>query len=387
MENKTFLGVDGVIGRRDFFVNYLIVLTIKLFIYSILAYVVFFNTNIMTNLIEGNKVRLVLGMKAMLGVYFSSLLYPSIVRRVRDIFDFSDENKVKMVSLFMTVLLFSQYTPAGDLFLVNFISTFTLFMLFFWQGKITGEKPQNEVIQFNWGACLGTWIWGIINKLPITFLAIPLLFTFGIFPFMLICGLKGNEWLYNKQKEVELDKFYKKQAVQGVTMFILSPVINLLLFMFLTTLIVNGFTSIYGKVNFLNIVSEKTKIYQTIAARANFSNIEKVGNEYKFYMDPRVWEGLPYRFKKTVFTAALGYVQNQEYPDKNIVEIKELEQIEDMKKIKIYSSYNNELLAKFEINLDEYSILQKEEKSFENMKKMMEMINNGYEFNDSPASP
>ena len=94
-----------------------------------------------------------------------------------------------MVASILSVVIFMGYTPVGATFFGKWISFFVILVLIFQKGKITAKKPKSKIIKFNWGAFLGTWIWGLFNKAPITLLMLPLCLTFSWFPFMLICGL------------------------------------------------------------------------------------------------------------------------------------------------------------------------------------------------------
>ncbi len=104
---------------------------------------------------------------------------------------------------------------------------------------ITGNKGKtipNELKEFNWGAFLLTFIWGIKHKAWITLIAIPLLvfempcmlnfFLFGIF--QLYCGFKGNEWAYQVDWWKTPANFRKTQikwAIVAVVINILTPII------------------------------------------------------------------------------------------------------------------------------------------------------------------
>lgn len=98
----------------------------------------------------------------------------------------------------------------------------------------------NELIDFNWAACLLTFVWGIKYKAWITFLAIPLFFIqlpLGLnwvllFAFQIYCGFKGNEWAYKqewwkKSKDFRISQM--KWASFALTTYILLPLILLTL--------------------------------------------------------------------------------------------------------------------------------------------------------------
>jgi len=104
---------------------------------------------------------------------------------------------------------------------------------------ITGNRGKNipkELKEFNWGAFLLTFIWGIKHKAWITLIAIPLLifempyminlFIFGIF--QLYCGFKGNEWAYQVdwwKTPADFRKTQIKWAIAAVLINILTPII------------------------------------------------------------------------------------------------------------------------------------------------------------------
>jgi hypothetical protein len=65
-----------------------------------------------------------------------------------------------------------------------------------------------EILHWNWGAFLLTWIWGLGNKVTISLLSfVPLI---GMFiPFLL--GWKGNEWAWKNKKWENIEHFKKVQ--------------------------------------------------------------------------------------------------------------------------------------------------------------------------------
>ena len=104
---------------------------------------------------------------------------------------------------------------------------------------ITGYKGKDipkELKEFNWGAFLLTFIWGIKHKAWITLLAIPLIWfqmPYGINWLLLTvlqiyCGIKGNEWAYQVnwwQKPSDFRKTQMKWAISAVLIHISIPVI------------------------------------------------------------------------------------------------------------------------------------------------------------------
>lgn len=93
---------------------------------------------------------------------------------------------------------------------------------------------------FNWGAFLLTFVWGIKYKAWITFLAIPLFLIhlpLGLNWFLLIifqfyCGINGNKWAYEQEwwrKPSDFNKTQIRWAILAVSMNIIIPFIILAL--------------------------------------------------------------------------------------------------------------------------------------------------------------
>jgi hypothetical protein len=69
-----------------------------------------------------------------------------------------------------------------------------------------------EIEGWNWGAFFLTWIWGIGNRVWLSFLAlIPVpLVTLGM---MVILGIKGNEWAWQCKKWDSIEQFRHRQRI------------------------------------------------------------------------------------------------------------------------------------------------------------------------------
>jgi hypothetical protein len=228
-ENNKFLSLSGVLGRRGFIVNCLIIEVIESLLF-LTPFVWGMCLSPEVRAVAMGEVRPLWFMIAqcMLALVSTALYYPSVVRRVRDIVGEDDDNRIFLIASVIAVVIFMGYTPVATSFFGGWLLLFTLFSLFFMSGKITGEKPKSELIKFNWGAFFGTWIWGLINKVPKTLIILPLFFTFAWVPFMFICGLKGNEWAYERNKVyVELPEFHLKQQTQSIMLGLFAPVIFL----------------------------------------------------------------------------------------------------------------------------------------------------------------
>lgn len=108
-----------------------------------------------------------------------------------------------------------------------------------WKEFLTGYKGKEipkELNEFNWGAFLLTFIWGIPHKAWITLLAIPLIWIqlplglnwilFTILQFY--AGFKGNMWAYQQDWWMSPKDFRMKQtswAIVAITINICIPII------------------------------------------------------------------------------------------------------------------------------------------------------------------
>lgn len=385
-ENNKFLGLSGIINRRNFIVNFLIIQTIDALIFTTpLLYLLFTNPDMMldfsSSAMRSNVFPIWYSIwLGIVGLVESILFFPSIIRRVRDIVGEVDENKVCLVASALAVIVLVGAAPTNNLApLFKLISYFTIFILMMTKGKISSKKPKSKIAKFNWGACLGTWMWGLYNKTPITALMLPLLLTTGWFPFMIICGIRGNEWAYeNNKKYPEIEEFHKSQSNQSALWTVVTPIIVVVGFV--------GLSIVSGIVVYSDMLNQKVVEYQEVAVQTNFEKIELTDSEYKFYIDPQIWVKLPDNSKESMFQLGVTHVVRE----KNInLARDEFKWVEIYNKIKIYSSFNNELLGEYTIHPAEmkqaYQKTIKGEKGA--LKEYMNTINSGYQFNDHPTLP
>lgn len=113
-----------------------------------------------------------------------------------------------------------------------------------------GERtivPEEIAKEFNWGAFLGTWIWGLGNKTYITLLV----FVAGLIPFVgfianfalaIWFGVKGNEWAWRNKRFDSINHFNQYQRMWAV----ISIAISVLYF------IIIAFTLIFFVSYFMN---------------------------------------------------------------------------------------------------------------------------------------
>lgn len=398
-ENNKFLGLSGIINRRNFIVNFLIIQTIDALIFTTpLLYLLFTNPDMMldfsSSAMRSNVFPIWYSIwLGIVGLVESILFFPSIIRRVRDIVGEVDENKVCLVASALAVIVLVGAAPTNNLApLFKLISYFTIFILMMTKGKISSKKPKSKIAKFNWGACFGTWMWGLYNKTPITALMLPLLLTTGWFPFMIICGIKGNEWAYeNNKKYQEIEEFHKSQSNQSALWAVVTPIIVVVGFVGLSIasgVVVYNLTKDNPKL--VDMLNRKVVEYQEVAVQTNFEKIELTDSEYKFYIDPQIWIKLPENSKKSMFQLGATHVAKEKNIDlENQKARDEFKGIEIYNKIKIYSSFNNELLGEYTITPTEmkkaYQKTIKGEKGA--LKEYINTMNSGYKFNEHPTLP
>lgn len=355
MENKKLLSFDGVIGRRGFIINYLfisiIVSVVSMIInLSLLAFAPhFFNQSLQ---VVTNTVSIF-------------LLYPTLERRIKDIFGNTERDMNFYLLMIMTVI--GLCVP-----LVNF---FVIIALMVAEGKITGKMPRSELIRFNWGAFLGTWIWGLFNKSYKTLWMIPLAITPAALPFSLICGLKGNEWAYKNKASESLDKFHESQKVQAVIWSVLYPVLCIILTISLaigTGMFIKNIEKQHPGLVKVKVEKVFKGFIKSVSASL-YTSYEKTDDGYKFYIEPKSWTKLSEKDRTTYYILALYNVMFDE--GKGIDTKDSLSSL--VNTTKIYSSFNNELLCECVVP----------ENVTVTVPNMTEIIQKYIKQNNSPSTP
>lgn len=401
IENNTMFGTNGIINRRNFIANYIIALIVCGAVYTTpMLYLMFLNPDVMMSAMKISTHGTMMHLPVWAVIWQSVtvlisvvLLLPSVIKRVRDISGEVENNNIVMLC---TVLLLLKCVPfhAKGLYIPEQItagiSFFVILYLICVKGGISGEKPKNEIAKFNWGAMFGTWIWGLINRSYAALWGIPLFFTCSFVPFMILCGIKGNEWAYSKLEDKPAADFHKEQSTQTAWFSTLIPIASII--GFLAVCIIGG-TAIFNYFDKNPAALKKLESYsaQMIIAttEGNYDKIEITNDEYKFYMNPAAWKDLPEKGKKNLFTTTESYIFIK-YPEKfgKTKYAKRDEILRESNKIKIYSTFNNELLAGRNVNIDEY---KKAEERYKNKEipfsEVLKILNSGYGFNKCPTLP
>lgn len=341
-ENAKILSGEGFIGRRNFIANFLVITIIStlLFIplYSKTGYIDFLNS-----LKEINPFWSILFL-------FATLLYAilSSFNYKKRISDISGKNINAGVSYFICVfLIILEFVSIANLYIGYKIKIALIvfnILMFLLKGKFSSALPKNEIIRFNWGAFFGTWIWGIINKTYMTLLIIPLFFTPVSLFFMLLSGIKGNEWAYKNKKFDSKDEFHKSQKKQAIFWSIFTPVVSAAAF-FILTVFVAGLL-LYSEKSAEENPSKGPSIIETYY-QSNFKGVinsyELSNDEYKFFADPHKWSKLTTAQKISIYINAIDFVKYKALKYGKNAPLSLL-----YKKTKIYSDLNNEIL--FETN-------------------------------------
>ena len=210
---------------------------------------------------------------------------------------------------------------------------------------------------------------------------------------MLICGLKGNEWAYNKKQDKynTIEDFHNSQQTQTIVFSITAPIITFILFI-ITFLGAGNILHNYTKQNpqIKNIIVKTFKNYEIKVLEATFDKIEKNNNEYHFYINPREWKS-DY-IQKTSHRNATNYALIKENNFDEVLNGDVVKQYEMMNRVKILSTFNNEILAECKINNDDIkkirdNIKDRNDKDISEIMKMHRKINDSCFYNQNPTLP
>ncbi len=355
--NTNFIGFNGIIGRRDYFIN--ILYTGMISILATIPATWSLLSNMETAKDAFNFGKLFSGMPVLLKIWYILILVfclfvfiSNIIRRLNDISGKINKTANMTVSALFIIKSFAIFLPLPLLYIFEIISFIAGLFLLIKKGAITGNYPYNFTKAFNWGAFFGTWIWGLFNKSYKTLWMLLLGLTPAGLYYAIICGLKGNEWAYkNKQWESD-EKFKQSQDIQTIIFAILKVVIMPLIYFSIIFALIFSFISVIGK----EIKSSPEKASQTLEKIGDLvigynslyfesHKIEK--NENKFYILPKDWASYSFKDKKDIFdtaATAAALERMKKHPGKPYSKRTELA------RTKIYNSKNGELLGEFSID-------------------------------------
>ncbi len=372
--NTKFYSYEGILGRRDYCINLVYIsaislaLNIPFTVYwwikcssmeDIFRYnVIFMNAPILLKLIS------LLGTAAVI-----TLLIPTIHRRIRDICAETNIYWTTICTIFFGLTNFWFMLPFTTYMAVFCVASIVGLYLLFMPGKITSRLPYDYTKDFNWGAFLGTWMWGLYNRSYITLFmwaasATPLSGLFQIY-----CGLKGNEWAYKGKKWNDVKAFNKSQKRQTIFFvclnFLIIPALFILPLIIIMALIVafggdcqNSASvdrvtpppAIEQKVENKSTSTDKIELSGIYKSMANiyFDSYELTENEYRFYVSEKDWESYTIFEKLDLMSTANKIIKGCRY--KNGCGYRT--NSDAIEKIKLYSTEKHQLLGEFNKDID-----------------------------------
>ena len=360
-ENTKFWKFEGYIGRRNFIINLLIIFIIELITFiTPLAIFIMLNPEIIKSL--SNGVLNINSMPSWLIFWMVAitllklvLIFPSAIRRIRDILGKDDKNIIPITFITLLIIFAGYGLP-----FVKYTFYVIMICMSCIVGQISCNKPKSSIIKFNWGAFWGTWIWGMLNKSFKT-LWILILWPFtGILPFMLLFGLKGNEWAYKNKKYENLEIFHEKQSNQAIIFAIAFPFLIIISIIFVL-LCVNITIETYIKLNpqfKQEIINYYNKV-QNSNAEFIFEDIKSETGEYIFTINPQHWSKLSNKQKEDLFNTAAYYSELNYTKSANKTEKIMKAPVKTIQKVKIISAYNEETLAQCTNVINENDFPQK----------------------------
>lgn len=373
LENSGFLSKNGFIGRRNYIVNLLIISIITVFPAIPLGKVIDL-TNIWGSIKEAGVLYIFL--LFLLVVLYSVPTAVNVKKRLSDITGkLYDDSALYAIFFIAAILQAVSYT---NLILSSLIAI-TLFifqiLMCVLRGKFSSQISKSEINKFNWGAFFGTWIWGLMNKCYIPLLIIPLFFTPAWLSFILILGIKGNEWAYKKQHSKDIQQFHRSQKNQAIFWSIFTPIVSFLLSMLFVLMLMFLMVFIYEKPQEGSNEDAPTfmeTLYENSIAD-DFKSYEYKDGEFKFYIDPLHWKEMKHAERVVLFDNAANYAKY-----KNTRLKAGIKESEVLSKTKIYSTYNNELLSEYKLDIPNEEL---------NIKNILNGILNVYRINDNPTLP
>lgn len=331
--NTNLFGFGGIIGRRDYLLNFVYIWAINVFF--VLPYNFWLYTNIESYSDLMNLGGLFLSAPILLKVWFtlgtafiSVLTVSNVIKRLNDIL--GKENTVLnvLVSTLFVLSLFSIMFPTLLCMLICFLGTIASFILLFRKGEITSKYPYDVTKIFNWGAFFGTWIWGLFNKSYMPLFMLILFFTPWNFCFQLYCGLKGNEWAYKNKKWKSVQQFNKAQEKQttfwGVFSLLIIPILYFGLAFGILAYMFSNMASDSPEEREASMQKMEKLVYDV--GSSYFTTYKITENENKFYIDEDDWRYETFDGKKDILdmAARMSAIQKEKVWQKQMDEKEKL---------------------------------------------------------------
>lgn len=356
--NTKLYSFEGIIGRRDFFLNWVYISALSLLVTLPIMDWLYTNSEtfldffafakVFSNAPSWLKAWVFLGIT---GVCILSL--SNIFRRLNDICGEINKNLQITFSVFFVLSSFWIFTPTGFSILMFFISKIMLIYLLFKKGRITSKYPYDFRKEFNWGAFLGTWIWGLFNKSYLPMWQLVIAFTPWHLHYALYCGLKGNEWAFINKKCTDINDFNSSQKQQSVIfavlIFLISPLLYFVLILGIALILTSSIENISkdpAKVQKL-----ETNVSKMVESFSNmyFESYEITESENKFYLKGADWNRYSFKEKKDIIEFAANIAAEKRREKKSSKNSRH-SKITELPRTKIYSQESGKLLGEFIID-------------------------------------
>ena len=358
--NTELYGFDGIIGRRDYFLNGIIIASIAVIFVLPYQFWLFSNIQMLSDL--GNLHKMFFQAPILLKLWFLIgrigtfvLSASNINRRLNDI-----NGKINTYLNYFIIFLFLCFNlclilPAGLSFLFWLIGIILGLIILFKRGKITGKYPYDFTKEFNWGAYIGTWIWGLFNKSYKTLWMLLLFFTPWSAYYQIYCGLKGNEWAFKNKKCNDVAAFNKSQekqsAIFAVLFFVAIPVIYFII-IFAVVMVLAFATAADMKNNPQKAEQTMVKLEDTMSKYGSlyFKAHLITQDENKYYVSSSDWNTYSFKEKKDILDLAASLAASErqkEYKKQNPKNYKSFTKADELLRTKIYSNETKKLLGEF----------------------------------------
>lgn len=359
--NANLFKPEGYVGRRDYIFNFFTIGLISSFFilpYSVWSLIKLFSSHgsqgSLANYIANPPLLFILLM--LVGVGLSSYLsILNIIKRVRDIFNKVNLPFVLITSVFCVLSAVSVASKNVFINLAAFIYFCISLFLMLKKGKISSNLPYDYKKDFNWGAFLGTWAWGLYNKCYIPMWHLLLLFTPWGFYYQVFCGMKGNEWAYKSKNWNDIDKFNKSQQNQTLFWAITTAVaVPFLIFAFSFCAILVSAAFFANNPGAMDNLASKIETVANNFVEQIFASYEIGNKENKYYISESLWKKSQFKDKKNYLDLAADHAATIKQKNKKKGDYSYYSKSTELVITKIYSSSDkNKLLGEFVLNTDD----------------------------------
>ena len=352
--NNELFANRGVIGRREFIINFALLNLYCSFFFMPFIIWVIGNANY-HDYLNLNKLYFAAPFSIQLLYLFAAAFMlvvgiSNIKRRLNDIF-----GKINMPARIVTFSIFvlcvcSIFLPFLFGAVLGILNVILILFLFFKKGQITSKLPHNPLKAFNFGAFFGTWIWGLFNKSYKTLWMLLLGLTPYGFYYALYCGFKGNRWAYEATKAEDEVQFIEKQKTQGIIFTALYLVFS---FLFAPVILFMGTLGATMTIFSSNTQKTKERIEQldefiNELATSYFVSYTIADDKNEFYVEEVFWEtrGLEEKMKLFQLAANIASQEKNSRIGKDKFSGRTYK-YKEMNKTKIYGSKTRQLIAEY----------------------------------------